>query len=461
MNILLNQRRNNLIIFTFGIFLMSITIIPIFSQNAFGASGISSAVADDPDDGDTVYSVGDTIVITFPAQVNSTFASGSMSNAEFIANFTVTGSDIETGDTVTGVWNAGATALTLTINTITGGDPPAINTDTVSYEPTAGNIHYQTNGTEFTNTAVTLTGDFGVTIAASASSDSGGGDGCNGDCEEPTLGVDNRGTRLVENGFSYNGNSVDVERYFTPYPLVTVQTGKQNVANFKIFDNMGPDKISHFELAFGLANGQSIGMSKAVINWDKSWDGIETITLDDPENVLDNVKVTTSKGNCSDDLQQECLLVKVVHTFRAPLDFNILGTNVWDTKRNAWQNYYNHGIEVIGTSYNPPKEYDGIYQGQIYHLTETSRTTAIDESGNTWSFSYDKWIKDYVPAKKIVDEIPMHGIDRDHAMFNQYKLGQNLLAEHKLEEMCPKCQDELFNELDDIFAYEYPVNTKH
>jgi len=304
-----------------------------------------------------------------------------------------------------------------------------------------------------TGAADTLAGDFGLFVAVTSN-----GSGCD-NCEAPTLGIDSNAQRLVDNGFSYNGKSVDVERYFTPYPLVTVKVGKQNVAEFKIYDDKGPDRISHFELAFGLASGESIGMSKAVINWDKTFDGIETVTLDDPENVLDKIKVTTSEGSCSDELQQKCLIVKVVHTFRAPLDFNILGTNVWDAKRNAWQNYYNHGIEVVGESLNPPKEYDGINKGQIYHLTETSKTTAIDEFGNSWSLEYGVWAMDYIPNEKIIDGITKHGIDRDNAWFNIYKQSHGLFAKEVLKQSCPSCSDEEFAEINDIFSYEFPKQT--
>jgi len=279
------------------------------------------------------------------------------------------------------------------------------------------------------------------------------------DFEAPTLGLDDRGNRLVDNGFSYNGNSIDVEWYFTSYPLVTVQTGKQNVAEFKIYDNHGPDFISHFELAFGLAGGESIGMSKAVIKWDKSFDGIETVTLVDPENVLDKIKVTTSEGSCSYELQQKCLIVKVVHTFRAPLEFNILGTNVWDIKRNAWQNYFNHGIEIVGESLNPPKEYDGINKGQIYHLTETGKNTAVDEFGNSWSLKYDQWTMDYIANKKIIDGIEQDGINRNNAWFNFYKYGQELVAKEVLEKICASCSDEEFAEINDVFSYEFPKQT--
>ena len=311
-----------------------------------------------------------------------------------------------------------------------------------------------------TDPPVTGTGNGGNGDTGTRGNDSGSfvaviSSGCNGDCEEPTLGVDNGGKRIVDNGFSYNGKSVDVQRYVTPYPLVTVNTGKQNVAEFKIYDNMGPDSISHFELAFGLASGESIGMSKAVINWDKTFDGIETVTLYDPENVLDKIKVTTSEGSCSEELHKKCLIVKVKHTFRAPLDFDILATNVWDANRNAWQNYNNHGIEVVGDSLNPPKEYDGINKGQIYHLTETSKTTAIDEFGNSWSLKYGVWAMDYIPNKKI-DGLAMNGYTRDNSKFDMYKYGQYLLAENKLVEICSECFDDHYSEINDIFTHEYP-----
>jgi len=439
----------------FVILLFSIALMPYLTQDAFAASPISSAVADDPTDtGDTAYSVGDTITITFPGATNAT-ASGTMTNVEFQANFTMATTDIDTADTITGTWNGDSTILTLTVDTIAGTDPPLVNTDLVNYDVTNGNLFYSVNataggaGTEFLGNTVTLTGDFGLFIAASTN----GGGSCGVDCIEPTLGVNNDGTRLVDDGFSYNGKSVDVEYYFTPYPLVTVNVGEQNVAEFKIYENRGPENIQHFELAFGLADGESIGMSRAVINWDKSFDGVETITLDDPENVLEKIKVTTSEGSCSDETQTNCLIVKVEHTFRAPLDFNILGTNVWDTKRNAWQNYYNHGIEVVGESLNPPNTYDGINKGHIYHLTETGKGIAVDEFGNAWTL--DKtWKMDYIPIGKIVDGVTKHGIDRNNAWFNTYKQGQELLAKELSEQRYLSYSDKEFAEINDIFSYE-------
>ena len=274
--------------------------------------------------------------------------------------------------------------------------------------------------------------------------------------QPPMLGVDSEGNRLVSNGFTYNGQSVNVERFFTPFSLITVNVGETNRADFKIYDNLGPENIKHFSFAFGLDKGQVISQSKAMIELDIDHHGTNTVTVTDPENALGNIRVDTSVVSCDDDSELECLGVIIYHTFRTPLDFNIIATDVWNTKRNAWQNYYNHGIEVVGESLNTPKEYDGSNKGHIYHLTETSKTTAVDEFDNSWSLIYGQWAMDYIPNKKIVDEIAMNGYDRHHSFFNIYKYGQHLLAENKLREICLECFDEPYDKINDIFAYNFP-----
>ena len=443
----MNKSRSSIYLVAFVV-LFTIGVTPYLTQDAFAASPtISAYVANDPDDIDRVFGAGDTITINTNIPTNATL--GNVTNAAFVTgNFTFV-PDPLAGLTFVTDWTANwisSTALEITFININ--NVLTITTSTV--DTTGGNTIGDQTIDEAGMTSVgtvPLTGDFGLFGI--------GGSGCS-NCEAPTLGVNKNFQRLVDNGFSYNGKSVDVERYFTPYPLVTVQTGKQNVAEFKIYDDKGPDRISHFELAFGLASGESIGMSKAVINWDKTFDGIETVTLDDPENVLDNIKVTTSEGSCSDDSSQKCLILKVKHTFRAPLDFNILGTNVWDFKRNAWQNYYNHGIEVVGESLNPPKEYDGINRGHIYHLTETGKNTAVDEFGNTWTL--DKtWTKDYVKPERIVDS-DTNVFTRMHSEFAQYKDSQADLASSILSAYYRTSinYEESFSEINEIFAYEYP-----
>lgn len=320
------------------------------------------------------------------------------------------------------MWSADTLSLLITIIDAATGDL-VVGTTTIGADAgnNLGHAGDAPTSTQLTGTP-TLSGDFGLFVAASA----GGGSGCDKECEEPTLGVNSDGRRLVENGFTYNGKPIDVERFFTSYPLIKVNVGMQNTAVFKIYDNYGPDNIRHFDLAFGLASGQIMGTSNAMIQWDKSFDGIETVTLVDPHNVLDNVRVETSEGKCrTDSSTDDCLIVTVYHKFRAPLESGIVATNVWDQNRNAWQNYYNHGVNVEGESLNPPNEYVGIYKGNLIHLIEIGKNIAVDGQGNNWTF--DKvWKKDYILNEKIDDGISAQWYDRNHVAFSSYKYGQEL-----------------------------------
>ena len=291
-----------------------------------------------------------------------------------------------------------------------------------------------------------------VTIVAATTTTTNNGSGCD-DCEAPTLGIDSKSKRIVDGGFTYNGKSTDAERFFTPYPLISVTVGKQNTAVFKIFEDKGPENIKHFSFAFGLDKGQSIGESKAMIELDIDHEGTETVTITDPENALDNIKVTTNIENCNDeDSDTQCLIVTINHQFRAPLDFNIVGTDVWDMERNSWQNYFNHGIEVTGESLNPAKEYDGINAGHIYHLTETSKNTAVDEFGGTWTFQYGIWEQDYVANERVQDTSSV--FNRNHSDFADYKELQAQNAIPQLLEYCSSCLDS-FTDFDDSFGYQY------
>ena len=105
---------------------------------------------------------------------------------------------------------------------------------------------------------------FGIATSSSTATKTGGG-GCSGDCEEPTLGIDSLGVRHVTNGFTYNEHAVNVERFFTPYSLITANVGQENKAEFKIYENSGVDNIKHFSFALGLGKDQVISESKAKI----------------------------------------------------------------------------------------------------------------------------------------------------------------------------------------------------
>jgi len=152
--------------------------------------------------------------------------------------------------------------------------------------------------------------------------------------------------------------------------------------------------VSPIQHTFGLGEGQTFTLSQAVIALDINHNGIETVTVTDPNNALDNIDVSTDVGQCSEDSTDKCLIVTIHHTFREPLDFNMVATYVWDNILNSWQNYYNHGIEILGESLNPltveyiEDEYGIIHVLQIEQVIDGIR---LDENHKLWILVGDTW----------------------------------------------------------------------
>jgi len=291
----------------------------------------------------------------------------------------------------------------------------------------------------------------------------------------PTLGLDENQKRIVDGGFSFNGNPVDVEQYYTAYPLITTPVGQNNTIRLKIYEDDGPDNIAHVGLSYGLGKGETFNEGRATIEYDKTFDGKESVTLFDPKHVLGSINVTSTTTQCSTHNNAQCLEVTFDHIFREPLEYNMVATNIWDFDRNGWQNYFNHGIQIVGESMNPPEQYSGIFQGHIYHLTESGKNTAIDDYGNNWTFDRI-WNRDYIKPLIVDSDIlnqekieaieqlgfqysdgqEIFGFDRMDHRFVDAKNQQQIEAQTIMTSLCPECQKEPYEKINDIFAYDMP-----
>lgn len=275
-----------------------------------------------------------------------------------------------------------------------------------------------------------------VVDSSSGSPDSGNGSGCT-DCTPPTLGINSNLKRIVTHGFSYNDNPVDVNLYYTPYPLVKVNVGQENKAVLKIYEDTGVQNIEHVGLGFGLGIGESFSDSKATINLDRTLDGFEIVSTYDPDNVFDNIKIQSEIGRCDNSLQTQCMIFTIYHTFNSPLKFDMVATYVWDFSGNAWQNYYNHGIHIVGDSLNPPKTKSVAFGTNemrgLFTLTQVDiyEDKWIDEFGNLYIHQgNNRFDKIYsIPKEIIYDDITMHGCNRLCNWFESYKEHQEFLAQ--------------------------------
>ena len=293
---------------------------------------------------------------------------------------------------------------------------------------------------------------FVATPSAPVDDDDYGGGGC-ADCVPPTLGIDENGKRMVTDGFVYNGLSVDVERFYTPYPMITTEIGRDNVASFKIYENQGPQNIAHFSFAFGMAEGQIISESRAMIELDISHDGTRTVTVTDEYDVFGNVTVNVADSMPCGASGAECLGVDIHHTFVDHLEFDIVGTNVWDRSRNGWQNYYNHGIDITGESLNPPetREIAGTEKGE-----GLIQVTRVEKYGDIWvaddGRTFDR--NDAGSFRQINIEFERfqdtgEAKTRLHSGFAAKVDSESDRAESVMIALCSACADESYEEIDD------------
>ena len=166
----------------------------------------------------------------------------------------------------------------------------------------------------------------------------------------PTLGFNSDGTSQTAQVFTYNGNTGS-SIFSSQYVVIAPKVGVVNKAVFMIYEKAGPGEIRHIDLAFGVATGQIFSDSRIMIQWDKSWNGVEKINVVDPEHSLTNVRVETSRGTCDAGVvRNDCLVVVLYHTFTSPLEFNAIATNVSDriSSLSYWSGYDRNDLFEFG-----------------------------------------------------------------------------------------------------------------
>ena len=176
----------------------------------------------------------------------------------------------------------------------------------------------------------------------------------------PTMGLANSGTRIVEDGFEYNGITVNVDRYYTEFPQISTNVGELNSLKMKFYDDAGPEGIKRVEVALGVPDIGLYHDAESLIEiWmDRSNLTVKEIIIVDDLNLLDtsSISASLSKTSCIDSDETECLLVDLKYSYKESPAYEIIAIKPVDWDRNALQFYFNDGIRVHGNSLNIPKE---------------------------------------------------------------------------------------------------------
>jgi len=188
-----------------------------------------------------------------------------------------------------------------------------------------------------------------------------GNGGCS-DCTPPTLGLDKTYKRIVDDGFSYNGNMVQVEKWYTDFPLINATVGIPNLVEIKVYENTGITNMKWVQFCLGAEErGQPLNSCEVLIEVHLYTNGtttgvmVDDIVINDKENLIDNDTVTAVSYviPCMEyGTEPNCVKVDLEYTYREETFNHMLIVNVLDKARNSQNFHFNEGVNVLGESVN-------------------------------------------------------------------------------------------------------------
>ncbi len=162
--------------------------------------------------------------------------------------------------------------------------------------------------------------------------------------QQPSIGVTEKGTRVVDGGITVNGKTVDADFYFTPFPLVQADIGQPIDFVFKIWDDR-LDNINHLQLQLGKGKvGESFSMEYSATYKRDKMTGEVTVTHDPifTDVIMEQLPDQPCKTGSND-----CTVIHVrVTPTEAIVGDVVFGVNIWDEAGNANTSFFNEGLQV-------------------------------------------------------------------------------------------------------------------
>jgi len=203
----------------------------------------------------------------------------------------------------------------------------------------------------------------------------------NKDRTPPTLGLNDKHERIVDNGLTFGGIKINVVHEYTEFPLIKMPVGALNTIDLLIYENWGKNNIKFVHVFLGLED-KTTPISKAAASFGyhflPSNSVREAFEITDKQNLLDSANMTgISSAECSihdNTNYDDCLKISFEYTSReAPLH-NVFAIQLGDEHGNKFTHYFNDGIAVIGDSLNPTR----------IETISGIEYTRIDKANNIW-----------------------------------------------------------------------------
>lgn len=324
-----------------AISLMLVAIIPLVDQDAYAITC--------PDPDQTFNSKVPPVITSIVPTTDGAIVTWEQAQLHFHLFFFIQGCsypdsfDVEVTDTLpvaapfefqqTGI--AGGDGGTFTITGLQPDTTYYVDVDGHWLTPLFGGFEIQGADSEFT------------TLAVVEEIVKKGGGVCQ-NCQQPSIGVTDKGKRVVDGGLTVNGKTVDAQFYKTEYPLIQAPIGKKMYIDFVIWDDR-IDNIIHVQVDMAKSKiGESFDADGSMI-WNRNiMNNAQTIKSD---SMFENVEMTLlDKVQCRADSKIGDPLCDLFHVEFVPMKAIVgdvvFGVSVWDANRNAMTNYFNHGIQI-------------------------------------------------------------------------------------------------------------------
>jgi hypothetical protein len=154
----------------------------------------------------------------------------------------------------------------------------------------------------------------------------------------PTLGIDNRGYTLIEDGLTINGQTFMAEYFSQTIQTQTVKTNQPIDITLHLFVKGGLNNLAH--AALSIDNGEE----NEQIEWNQDFKGTQTVSVSDNE-FFKNVMVKSR----ADPNNPSAAFLNFKFQISEKTETSKLKIVTWNSAREGWTNYFYDAIKVDET----------------------------------------------------------------------------------------------------------------
>ena len=213
----------------------------------------------------------------------------------------------------------------------------------------------------------------------------------------PTFGLSHENYEtIVDSGFRFNDQSFTInDNFHTPFALQTVNIGKVNSFEAKIYADKG---LKVQEFLFGIPKAGEAHLAELGVEVWYDYNGeIEEVKAVQKSNVIDKetIVATHEKTKCqATDVEEKCDTTKLSMVFLEPLENKVMAVKAIDYQNRYQITYLNEGVDIAGESLNPMQTYlipSNVRDGGLIKVTQLAKYSPYWQSDDGRMFEMNSF----------------------------------------------------------------------